>query len=197
MGMKYDVPSHPDLKFVQITLWLVSLLYNSSRTGYDEIQIGAVMNDDMVSFIDDIKKIWSSFTFLSKEKHPPLTFPIMKESKWNLSKDLPKKYKDLVVFCEDPNIIKPIDENNTELLFENCGYCHSCKRYKFDSDYLGIEYGQIKSIDTNYDMYTPMSNDPIDSIKKVKSADIILGVTKSTGTIKNKITISKSKRKKR
>jgi len=175
MGISYDVPYPGDLTFHQITLWLVSLLYHNSS--YDEIQIGAVMNDDMISYIDDIKKMWNSFKFLN-EKLPPLTFPLVKTSKYHISRDLPRKYKDLVAYCENPTILKEVDENNTELEFENCEWCHSCKRYKFDSDYLGIEYGQIREREVK-----TLDEDMVESIDAVKKTDIIVGVKKSKGKI--------------
>ena len=185
MGISYDVPRPGDLIFHQITLWLVSLLYHNSY--YDEIQIGAVMNDDMVSYIDDIKKMWGGFKFLN-DKLPSLTFPLTKNSKLVIAGELPKKYKDLVVYCEDPRIIKEIDENNSELEFENCQYCHSCKRYKFDSDYMGIEYGQIKPRDYPYDVEPMIEGD----LKK--AVDITVSVKKTKRTVKNNIKKQKVKR---
>jgi 7-cyano-7-deazaguanine synthase in queuosine biosynthesis len=157
MGIGFDIPSSNDLIFKQTLIWLVSLLYHHSSS-YDEVQIGAVMNDDMISFIDDIKNIWESFSFLNP-KHPILTFPLMKNGKAQLSDSLPKKYKDLVVFCENPTIIKDYglpEEDNFE--FTNCGECHSCKRYEFDKDIWNIEYGQIKNSNDPPSDDTPASN---------------------------------------
>lgn len=193
-GIAIDVPYSGDILFKQIVIWLISLLYHNPR--YDEVQIGAVMNDDMLSYLDEIKKIWGSFAFLN-EKHPPLTFPLTKISKLHIAEALPRNYKDLVVYCENPTIIEPITNKNKELKFENCNHCHSCKRYKFDSDYLGIDYGQINH--KNWGEVQDIPDEPIDDLyekynDKAKRVDIILGIKQSKGTMKNKITIQKSKR---
>jgi len=74
MGSEIFVPRAGDLSFKQIGIWLLGLLYHGSSR-YDEIHIGAVMNDDMISFIDDIQKIWESYTWLNDKNHPPLLFP--------------------------------------------------------------------------------------------------------------------------
>jgi len=137
IGMKINAQSGNDVTMKQISIWIISLLYSRSST-YDEVQIGAVMNDDMISFLDDIKNLWDAFSFVVPKK-TPLIFPLMKKSKCEISNLLPQKYKDLVVFCEDPKII-----NDIPLLFENCNNCHSCKRYKYESDLWGLTYGQIQ-----------------------------------------------------
>lgn len=167
IGMSINAQSGNDIMFKQILIWLISLLYNRS-SHYDEVQIGAVMNDDMISFIDDIKKTWNSFKFLNP-KHPILTFPLIKKSKYDISISLPKKYKDLVVYCESP-IIQ--NEDTINFQFKNCELCHSCKRYKYDVDLWGIDdgYGQIQ----NHKDDSPSSNtiwikDMLDNL--VKSED--------------------------
>lgn len=144
MGMSVYASFHNTLSFKQTAIWLFSLLYEGD--GYDEMHIGAVMNDDMVSFMNDIKKMWQSLAFLQEERHPPLKFPLAKVAKWQIAKELPKQYKDLVVFCENPIILKPITKKNKTLEFERCGQCHSCKRYEYDSEMFNMEYGQVKKM---------------------------------------------------
>lgn len=158
IGMKIDAQSGNDVTMKQIPIWIISLLYNKAST-YDEVQIGAVMNDDMISFIDDITNLWNSFSFVSR-KHPPLSFPLMKKSKCEISEILPKKYKELVVFCEDPKII-----NDIPLLFENCNNCHSCKRYKYENDLWGVIYGQIQQNPTEELLYPTVDLEPAENIK--------------------------------
>jgi len=136
MGMKVDAPTSGDLILKQILIWLFSLLYQDS-SNYDEVQIGAVMNDDMVSYLNDINKTWKSFKFLNP-KHPNLKFPLSKTSKYVIVESLPEKYKSLVVHCEEPIISK--DSKS----FKQCGKCEPCKRYKYNIDSWGITgYGQI------------------------------------------------------
>lgn len=157
-----------NLHLKQISIWLLSLLYDSYDC--DEVQIGAVMNDDLISFLDDIKKTWKSYSWLY-DNPIPLTFPLSKTSKYEIVKNLPEKYKGLVVYCEDPIIIKHPDDNNGTLEFRNCEKCQSCKRYKYDCESSGIRYGQDKSQDTIPNYYAStgytFNGPPIEINKKV------------------------------
>lgn len=146
MGSEIYVHYTSGIKFAQISFWLFALLYHGCGN-YSEVHIGAVMNDDMVSFIDDIQGIWEAYGWLNEKEHPPLLFPFTKKSKFELVELLPKEYRELVVFCEDPNIIKKPKGRSKKLEFVRCGRCHSCKRYEFDSHNFRMEYGQIKTYD--------------------------------------------------
>ena len=126
-GIDIMVHGYCDLHLNQIMIWLMSTLYHGSR--YDEVHIGAVMNDDLISYIDDVKKTWKSFKFLS-DNLPKLRFPLTKLPKYEIIKKLPPEYKELVVYCENPGILKPIKGRNKKLVFENCGSCVPCKRYE-------------------------------------------------------------------
>ena len=105
-----------DLHLQQVPIWILGLQY-SQIYGLDEIQIGYVMNDDAISYIDDIKKIYESYKGISRNQIP-ITFPLLKSKKEELFNELPKKYRDLTVTCEDPKIIG--DENAEILEYEPC-----------------------------------------------------------------------------
>lgn len=85
----------------------------------DEVAIGYVMNDDSVSFISDITKMWNSYKNICHDKFPKITFPIIKTNKRQIYNELPKRYTKLVTWCERNDEIKT-----------KCGKCSSCKRMK-------------------------------------------------------------------
>ena len=143
MGMSVYAQCGSNLIFKQITIWLVSLLYEGDK--YDEIHIGAVMNDDMISYVDDIKKMWKAMLFLKdQEEIAPLLFPITKMTKWQIVEALPQQYKELVTYCENPTIVKSAEDNNGDLQFANCKECNACKRYAYNKDMFNVEYGLIQ-----------------------------------------------------
>jgi len=139
-GIDIMVYGYCDLYLKQIMIWIMSSLYHGSK--YDEVHIGAVMNDDLISYIPDVKKTWKSFEFLSQDL-PKLRFPLSKLPKWEIVEQLPLQYKELVVYCEDPKIIKRIGGKNPRIIFENCGHCNPCSRYQYESKKWNYEYGQI------------------------------------------------------
>ena len=113
-----------DLQLQQVPIWILGLQYSQIH-GLDEIQIGYVMNDDAISYIDDIKDIYESYKGISRNQIP-ITFPLLKSKKEELFNELPKKYRDLTVACENPKIIG--DENADVLDYEPCGDCPACER---------------------------------------------------------------------
>jgi 7-cyano-7-deazaguanine synthase in queuosine biosynthesis len=111
-----------NLHFHQVPVWILGLQF--CQISYlDEIQIGYVMNDDIVSYINDIKKIYNSYKGIL-DKQIKLKFPLLKINKEYIFKELPKKYRDLTVTCENPKIIG--DDNATILNYEPCGNCPAC-----------------------------------------------------------------------
>jgi len=140
-GIDIEVYGSPDLYLKQIMIWIMSALYQ--EPGFDEVHIGAVMNDDLVSYVEEIKKTWETFEFLKEDGLPKLRFPLIKLPKYEIVKLLPERYKKLVVYCESPRIIKPIIGESEEVVFINCGFCNPCERYKYESKKWNYEYGQI------------------------------------------------------
>lgn len=120
-----------DLIFSQLPIWIFSLLYIPIFR-INEIQIGYVMNDDAVSYIDDIKKFYKAHAWLQKGAQPKLVFPLIKTSKWNMMNELPYEYREFVTSCENPRLLPyhmHVKGTNKKLQFyKPCGDCVPCKR---------------------------------------------------------------------
>lgn len=67
--------------FSQMPIWLMGLMY-SCDYNTDEVWLGYCSNDDALSYIPDIQKIWASYKSISHTiKHPVLKFPLIKSKK--------------------------------------------------------------------------------------------------------------------
>jgi hypothetical protein len=87
--------------------------------------MGYVMNDDAISYIDDIKRVYNSYKSLS-DSLVPIKFPLKKFKKEMIIDELPEKYSELTITCEEPRIK---GNGNAEILdYDACGYCPACKR---------------------------------------------------------------------
>jgi len=118
-NVKFETRSIGILDFVQPPIWITSSLFYSSNA--DEMWIGYVLNDDAISFLPEIKKLYYSFRpFVHKNNMPKLVFPITKVSKSEIQDKLPKKYSVLTYSCENPD---KIDDEYSE-----CGHCDPCSR---------------------------------------------------------------------
>jgi len=119
------VSNASNLKFAQIPVWVCGILF-SSWDHIDEIQMGYVMNDDAVSYIGDIKKIFRSYKDIIHNEYSniKLTFPLLKMSKNQIWNEMPDVLRQETVFCEEPYEGK------------DCGECHTCKRYEYEKLYL-------------------------------------------------------------
>lgn len=130
------------MHYPQPFLWLMNALMIDTR-GYDEIQLAYVLNDDAVSFVDDIKKIYNNKlfdNFVSSERRNKLKFPLLKVSKNEIVKELPEKYLKYVNSCENPEIEKTrfrYKYSGGEFLisYKPCKYCTACKRLKNNNYY--------------------------------------------------------------
>jgi len=131
----------------QIPLWIMSMLYYCE--GVDEIQVGYVMNDDAISFLEDIKGIYKSYEFLFDNKCPELIFPLTKTKKEEIINKIPQELINTIVFCEAPlyggEKYKP------------CGGCAVCKRYKNNGLFEII-------INSNHKVYLEKTSDIQDLI---------------------------------
>ena len=85
-------------------------------SGHDIVAVGYVMNDDAVSFIPEIKKLWKSLLPFMHNK-AKLEFPIVKLNKYHIWHSLRDDLKPLVTWCE-----------SGDALNEPCGKCTPCKR---------------------------------------------------------------------
>lgn len=116
------VANENSLYFKQIPIWILGALYSQGLNA-DEIQIGYVMNDDAISYLNDIQNIYRSYQVIS-EKLIPLKFPITKITKWQMARDLPERYFNHIVSCENPEIIGDINAEYIE--YKPCCDCVPC-----------------------------------------------------------------------
>lgn len=138
------------IHLTQPLIWIFGMIYSGKLCDVDEIQVGYVMNDDAISYLDDIQNLYKSFEPFV-EKLPKLVFPLKKEKKSQFYNELPDRIKNLVFSCEEaifinkPNEtdLKNISYNSYNRLpesepiidYRTCGECVICKRQKNDGIY--------------------------------------------------------------
>jgi hypothetical protein len=115
-----DILNRGNLYLNQVPIWILGALFSQDVS---EIQIGYVSNDDAISYLDDIKKMYNEYNRISA-KLVPITFPLSKHSKIMMMDELPQKYSNLIVSCENPKIIGSKDNNFIE--YEPCCTCVPC-----------------------------------------------------------------------
>jgi len=122
------------LLFKQLPIHVLSIIM-SLEYNFNEVQIGYCMNDDMISYLEDLKKLYISYQPFIEKDLPLITFPLFKISKQMMLHDLPESVRGLVFSCENPKEhLKP------------CGDCIPCITYNF----LRIKY----SLNYIYEQYT-------------------------------------------
>lgn len=124
-----------ELLFKQLPIWLLGVLYLQDKS-VDEIQLGYVMNDDMVSYVDDVKTIYDSYKSILR-KIIPLKFPLLKTKKNEIISELPKEYFDLTISCENP---LNVDKNNKIFTYTPCGCCDACVKIIYNDYYKTYDY---------------------------------------------------------
>ncbi len=129
----------------QHNAYSLSLLNCNILKNLKRIEMCLVMEDQGVSFIDDIKRVYKScmkFNVIDFELHgkiPPLTFPyikILKRTIWERLRNFERKsgYTLFSPSCQSsyfhmPYICKEKDGNfYIEFEYENCGRCASCEK---------------------------------------------------------------------
>lgn len=105
------------LPLAQVPTWLYNLLCYL-RENHVEVAVGYVMNDDAVSYLDSIRKVWNSFQELvhGHMTLPPLEFPLVKYKKTMIWNSLETELKKHVTWCENP------------AKEDKCGRCSSCSK---------------------------------------------------------------------
>lgn len=103
----YNITTRSTLHMPQFPLFITTIGY-LDLTKYDEIHLGYVMNDDAISFIPEIKKIYKTLIKLNYSEKPcaKLKFPLSKLSKEQLIKWLPNTLLQDVFYCESPRLVK-------------------------------------------------------------------------------------------
>lgn len=100
----------------QLPIFLFNLSL-ASNVDTNKVNIGYVMNDDAISFLPEIKKIWKSLGLM--KKLPPLEFPLIKINKRDIISILMNEYKEIYDLCW-------CCESESDVM---CGKCPSCKRH--------------------------------------------------------------------
>lgn len=111
---------------IQVPIWMLGAFMGSNHT-YDEIQMGYVMNDDALSYLDEIRTLFNAYQPFSNDPLPKITFPIIRKHKTEMLRELPEIYLKYVYSCENPNITK---DNKEEIEYHYCGQCVPCQKYK-------------------------------------------------------------------
>lgn len=105
----------------QPPIWIQFATYNSNLL--DEIQLGYVMNDDAISYLDDIRNLYQAYQSFMNNPLPPLVFPLTKIKKEDLYVSLPKELRSMISYCESPILNCNTDE------LHPCETCLSCNRH--------------------------------------------------------------------
>ena len=138
-ALTVNVTANEDsLHFKQVPIWILGILFLQGLE-VDEIQIGYVGNDDAISYLKDIQKIYKSYQSMS-EPLKPLVFPLFKERKYDIAKELPYQYRELLFSCENATIIGSEDAALIE--YEPCCDCTPCRTI-ISSDYYHQEFPEI------------------------------------------------------
>jgi len=142
-GMSVESELYTNILLKQVPMWITALIFNQNH-GVDELQIGYVGGDDAISFLSDIKKIYKGFNKLNTEPLKKITFPLKKESKYDIMAELPHQYKELIVSCEEPRIV---DENAERVEYTPCGNCPPCNKILASGNFgagLSSKYREVK-----------------------------------------------------
>jgi len=108
---------HDNFSLHQAPIWILSSLFTVGLESTDQIEIAYVMNDDAISYLDEIRKAYESlYPFIHKKY--PLVFPLSKTKKEDELQFLPKELLENITVCE------------TETEEKFCGKCASCKRLR-------------------------------------------------------------------
>ena len=115
-----DVNRYPgEVCLKQVPIWLFGLFMTCPRQ-VDSVQLSYVMNDDAISYLNDIKKVWNTMKHIAYGEHPPIKFPLIKIQKQEIYSSLSDEIRQHVWWCETP--YKKDSDGN----FLPCGECVPC-----------------------------------------------------------------------
>lgn len=127
MSINIDYHYHNNY-FQQLPIWILGILF-SIKDDIDEIYLGYVTGDDAISYLNEIKKIYKSYSPIVSNL-PKLLFPLSKTLKLEILNKLPSVLTDLTKTCEIPKKIK--NEITNEIEYIECGQCDTCiKKRKY------------------------------------------------------------------
>jgi len=124
---------------IQVPIWMLGGFLSVNKK-FDEIQMGYVMNDDALSYLEEIKVLYKAFQPFSNDVLPEITFPIIKKHKREMFEELPRDILTYVWSCENPKV----SDNENEVVYETCGDCVVCQKYKEK-----ISYKETNLFDNN------------------------------------------------
>ena len=110
---------------IQVPIWMLGA-FMASNDKFDEVQMGYVMNDDALSYLEEIKALYEAYQPFSNDKLPLMTFPIIKQGKEQMLNELPEEIVKYVYSCENPYIIK---DNKDQIVYRYCSSCVPCNKY--------------------------------------------------------------------
>lgn len=125
LGTVYKVQMEDPLgnfTLCQPPVW-INALSSIAKGTTQALAIGYVLGDDVVSFLDDIRKLYKA-THPFLDHTPKLLFPMTKFPKQKLWREMPRAVQKRVTWCEGAQ------ENDF------CGICAPCRKAKF----LGIHH---------------------------------------------------------
>jgi hypothetical protein len=125
---------------IQMPIWFNALIA-STPPETDEVCLGYVMNDCAISYLEDIKALFRTFSKrISSKPFPKVVFPLSKMIKEDICYGIDKELKSHVVWCEMPRIKykkETVRENpEPNMIYDDspviesitpCGHCVSCQ----------------------------------------------------------------------
>lgn len=112
--------------FYQMPIWISSIV-SSVSDDINQVAIGYVMNDDAISYLDDVRNIIKAFNGICVRPLPEVIFPLYKTKKEDIAVGIHDELRQHVVCCENPSEI--IDKDTKKINgYEACGKCLPCKR---------------------------------------------------------------------
>ena len=116
-----------------------------------EIQIGYVMNDDAISFLDELRKLTKTHFKIQHKAIVPVQYPLSQLSRGEVHYEVSDKLKSSCpcISCERPEITWYINDEALFMLIGTCGDCISCRKDKMMEDYIRyvcIKIPRIKNL---------------------------------------------------
>lgn len=140
IGSRFIVENDPVIEMAmravldlsQPPLWVYGLVHSIKKIyqQVDCIEMAYVCNDDAISWLSEIQKLYRAYQpFLEKEL-PPLRFPMIKMKKCNIYHELHPLLRKQVVMCENPDMLTDDEKAlNPDTIWKHCNQCHSCKTF--------------------------------------------------------------------
>lgn len=102
-----------------------------------EIQVGYVMNDDAISFLDELRSLTKTHFAIQHKLNVPVTYPLTKISRGEVHAEVKQKLGDFCtcISCENPEIKFYKKGDDLFMLMEACGGCSSCRKDKMHIDF--------------------------------------------------------------